>query len=57
MVLLFQEFEKHLPLSSKGQIKSKEEGGLDETAERKGSTELKLYVWVIKLCENHVILH
>lgn len=44
MVLLFQEFEKHLPLSSKGQIKSKEEGGLDETAERKGSTELKLYV-------------
>ncbi|XP_061189061.1 advillin-like isoform X1 [Saccostrea echinata] len=38
------EFEKHLPLSSKDQIKSKEEGGADEVAERKGSSELKLYV-------------
>jgi hypothetical protein len=44
MDFMFQEFDKHLSLSSKGQIKSKEEGGCDESSERKGSTELKLYV-------------
>lgn len=40
----FEEFDKHLPLSSKDQIKSKEEGGADEVAERRSSSELKLYV-------------
>ncbi|XP_078324668.1 advillin-like isoform X2 [Crassostrea virginica] len=39
-----EEFDKHLSLGSKDQLKSKEEGGADEVAERKSSSELKLYV-------------